>query len=1009
MEVRRTHHSNPWISRAIEVCLGLALFVPPFIFGARQAYGQLALAVFVLSAFVFWIVGKIIRWQVSVPLTRPEVLLPLAAIGLTVVTWISLPCTLIQTISPGVARLLPEWNRENPKSEARNAKNHEPRMEHGFNTDSDPCSIRVPSVAASSDLGFVSDFLRKKFRISNLPVLAGWHSFSLTPGLSRDATLLFLLYALLFWITLDTVRHRESVHRLLRTLFAAGVGVAVLGLLHYLFWNGKFYWLWDIWWVDPERQVRAPFTNRNHFAGFLALTLGPGVAVLTTLIRDGKATHYLITDRPKFSRRTHELKIFLTAGGLALILAGIGLSQSRGGMIVGLMVAIACIAGSMQAGLNRITGMAAASVILLTSLGLVATFGRQDPFQRTAQMLEGNQTLDDISNARLQLWKADLHAVSDFPLLGSGPGSHQYVYPLYLEKAHHFTFTHAENCYVQILVECGLAGVALLLAGIFFLTRWSWRGLQGQEREASRFGSELAVAVSVSLLAALIHAVLDFVWYVPAYAATVAVLAGMSRSLARRKEIAALYDRAQESGPIAKEERRSRNEDRGLRIEDQRSPTIEASPSNSRPLSPILHPRSSILLVLRVLFGGGLVAASLALAWVVGSRFLEAVPTEYAWNTYYHLLPAANDDPPSKNFESLEERVRWLSEACEHGSTDPEHYYRLGLAHLELFYQHQKKADKPAGLSEARRTLQQRHFENPAAARAWLEARYGSDLPILEKAHAALATSLNCCPLLGTSYLHLAKLSFLDFTLEASHERYCRQAPLVRPFDADVHLQVGLEAWLAGDRDQARRSWQRACDLERPCEFRLLPLLASQVPAQQVMELLPLDFEGSKWLALKETELGRTQDSALAVEKAQQAVEKDAVQAKNPEFWIALHELYQQAERQDQAERCLRKALRLAPDRLGLHLLLIRWLIDQRQWRAALEQAQDARQQFLNQPDVQALINNILDMKAPGVRAQQPEVSLKSEVRSQRSEVRGQKSDVGSQKSEVGSQRSQVR
>src|SRR5713101_2429646 len=116
MEVRRNHHSNLWISRAIEVCLGLALFVPPFIFGARQAYGQLALAVFVLSAFGFWIVGKIIRWQVSVPLARPEVLLPLAAIGLTVVTWISLPSTLIQTISPGVARLLPEWNTKSVAS-----------------------------------------------------------------------------------------------------------------------------------------------------------------------------------------------------------------------------------------------------------------------------------------------------------------------------------------------------------------------------------------------------------------------------------------------------------------------------------------------------------------------------------------------------------------------------------------------------------------------------------------------------------------------------------------------------------------------------------------------------------------------------------------------------------------------------------------------------------------------------------------------------------------------------
>jgi Tfp pilus assembly protein PilF len=215
----------------------------------------------------------------------------------------------------------------------------------------------------------------------------------------------------------------------------------------------------------------------------------------------------------------------------------------------------------------------------------------------------------------------------------------------------------------------------------------------------------------------------------------------------------------------------------------------------------------------------------------------------------------------------------------------------------------------------------------------------------------------------------------------------------VRPFDADVHLQIGLEAWRAGDRDQARRSWQRACGLERPCQLRLLPLLTSQVSAQEVMESLPLDFEGLRWLALKETDLGRIQDSALAVEKAQQAVEHDTTQAWNPAFWIALHELYQQAERQDQAEQSLRKALRLAPDRLGIHLLLIRWLMGEGQWRAALEQAQDARQQFFNQPDVQALINDILAMKAPVVRAQE-------------AEVRGQKSEVGSQQSEVSSRKS---
>ncbi len=853
------------MGRAVELCLGLALLVPPFIFGGRQAYGQLALAVLVLAAFVFWMIRKITSGPVVISLARAEVLLPLAAISFTFITWISLPSGLIRMLSPGIQRLLPEWST-------------------------------------------------KSFGVGS-----EWHSFSLTPGLSREATLLFVLYVFLFWITLDTVRHRDSIQRLLRMLFIAGVGVSAVG---YLFWNGKFYWLWDIWWVDPERQVRAPFTNRNHFAGFLALTLGPGAAILMRLIREGRRANYSTTENPSNSRRLHDFKILLAAGGLTLIFAGIGLSQSRGGSIVGLTVAAACLAGWFRTGQNRVTSVAAAAVILLSSLGLVAAFGRQDPFQRTAQMLEGNQSLDDISNARLQLWKADLHAIADFPLMGSGPGSHQYVYPLYLEKAHRYTFTHAENCYVQILVECGLAGVVLLLAGIIFVVRWSWRGLQRDGRETSRSASELSLAVAVSLLAALVHGLVDFVWYVPAYTATVAVLAGLARSLARRKE--------------------------SLEFQDW---------------PPTLYNRSSTLDLRRSIFGGGLITAGMVLALFIGERFAQAVPGEYAWNAYYRLLPAEMEDGQPENSNNLEERAAWLAKVCQHGSVDPEPYYRLGLAKLELFLQHQKASAKPAGLLETRRIIQETRFPNPAAARAWLQTRYGADLPLLESAQAALAESLDRCPLLGSSYLHLAKLYFLDQSTHQDSDSYCRQAQLTRPYDPEVHLQVGLEEWVTGDRPKARAAWWRACELHHPCQSRLLPLLTAQLPAQEIVEYLPLDFEGLKWLALREADLGRRHDSCVAAEKAQQAVEKDPMQAKNPAFWIALSELYQQAELRPQAEACVRKAVRLAPDRLGIHLLLIRWLMEDGQWKAALEQAQDSRQQFLNRPDVQALVDDILILK----------------------------------------------
>jgi tetratricopeptide (TPR) repeat protein len=871
--------------------------VPTFIFGARQAYGQLALAVLVLAAFALWITAKIRRGPIVLSLRRPEVCLPLAAIALSMATWIPLPSSWIRTLSPAIGRLLQEW----------------------------------------TDGSFGAE--------------AGWHTFSLTPGLSRDGTFLFILYGLLFWITLDTVRRPDAVYRMLGFLFLTGVGVAALGLLHYLFWNGKFYWLWEIWWVEPDRQVRAPFTNRNHFAGFLALTIAPGVAGLVRAVRDWKKSNYFSSGSSRRPSRAEEIKVLLVAGGLTLILCGILLAQSRGGMVVGLMVAAVCVAGIIQvppshafADRTWLTSRArpgvtpgpgsrgrllAVGVIVVATLGLAVTFARQDPFQRAAQMLEGNQSLDELLNDRLKLWKADLQAVRDFPLMGTGSGSHQYVYPLYLDQAYRITFTHAENCYLQILMECGLVGAGLLAAALFFLVRWSWRALQHQGRQGSHSGSVAALAVVASLVAALVHATVDFVWYVPAYAATLAVLAGMIRSLARAS-----------------------------RLDDRRSRIEEPWRANT---GSILNPRSSS--TLRWIWGGALALASIALISFIGQRFVQAAQTEYAWNGYYRL-PSGT----SASSSAVEERIQWLTAACEHGSADPDHYLRLGLANLEMFLQKRKQAASPSGLLQTRKILQQGRFADAMDARLWLQNRYGDDLLLLERAHAALDRCLACCPLAGEAYLHLAKLCFLDNPAEPEPVPYWQQAERVRPNDPDLHLQIGLEHWLTGDVDGARTAWRHACALLPSCQSRLLPLLAERLPVQQVVEFLPLDFEGLKWLALTELQKGRREEAAFAARKAQEAVENNPVQAKNAAFWIATQDLYQKVGLPIQAEACLRKALRFAPERLGIQVLLIRWLMEQGQWKEALAQAQTARQQFPDKADVQALVNDILAMKVPWIQ-----------------------------------------
>src|SRR5262249_55412438 len=159
------------LATAIEFNLALAILVPPFIFGGREAIGQLTLAVLVLLASTLWLIRRIVQGPSSIPLRRPEVALLLAALALPLLTTIPLPFEMVAALSPGISRLFPAW-------------------------------ANAPSGELGSD---------------------GWSYLSLAPGLSRAGALLFILYVLLFWITLDVVRTTRSASRLLKVLFTTGI------------------------------------------------------------------------------------------------------------------------------------------------------------------------------------------------------------------------------------------------------------------------------------------------------------------------------------------------------------------------------------------------------------------------------------------------------------------------------------------------------------------------------------------------------------------------------------------------------------------------------------------------------------------------------------------------------------------------------------------------------------------------------------------------------------------
>jgi tetratricopeptide (TPR) repeat protein len=170
---------------------------------------------------------------------------------------------------------------------------------------------------------------------------------------------------------------------------------------------------------------------------------------------------------------------------------------------------------------------------------------------------------------------------------------------------------------------------------------------------------------------------------------------------------------------------------------------------------------------------------------------------------------------------------------------------------------------------------------------------------------------------------------------------------------------------MKGDLSTASTCWENACRWQPDSKWKVLPLVAEQLSPAEAADFMPLDFEGLKWLARRESELGRTDGLIHVIDQARKAVVADPERSKSPSTWLALHELYRDAQLDAGAEECLRHALLLAPAELGYHLHLIRWLMAHDRWDEALNQAQKARRSYSQSMELQNLLHDIPLMKRP--------------------------------------------
>ena len=271
-------------------------------------------------------------------------------------------------------------------------------------------------------------------------------------------------------------------------LMTLGFCVSIFGILQYLTFNGKLYWV---------RTMRyggipfGPYVNRNHFAGFAEMIIP--VALVPLVL--GKV------------RRE---RLFLVALFALVPIVALLLSASRGG-IISFAVQMVILFLLLLVRRIRSRHVLVGGLVVLCAVLAVSWIGVQQVLER----FSGMQTMEVSGGKRAAMFQDTWRLFLDHPLLGTGLGTFEMVFPPYDSLYDGKIVNHAHNDYVEALAETGIVGG---LCCAWFLGFVLLNSLKGWAELGTSFGSALNLSGLIACSGILVHGLVDFNLHIPANA-----------------------------------------------------------------------------------------------------------------------------------------------------------------------------------------------------------------------------------------------------------------------------------------------------------------------------------------------------------------------------------------------------------------------------------------------------------------------------------------------------------
>jgi len=314
---------------------------------------------------------------------------------------------------------------------------------------------------------------------------------------------------------------------LIRGLIALGVLVAVVGVIQRASESDVVYGFWY-----PRKSIRpaAPFTNGNHVAGWLVMTLSVSVGYLCGAVsRRARRT-------PAWRRRllwigssaVNEILLVTMAIGVMAVGVVVTLSRSR---IISLVVALA--GAGLWANRHHAGRRQRFLIPIALALVLVVAVGRGG-LDRVGQEFE-RASWNDVGR-RIPIWRDTTTIIRDFPATGTGLNTSGIAMLAYQKDIADTRAVEAHNDYLQLAAEGGLLlGIPFLRLGWVVTREIRHRFTEEADaHDAQTYWQRVGAVTGLGAIA--LQETVDFSLQMPGNAALFAVLLAIAMHRPRCRE-----------------------------------------------------------------------------------------------------------------------------------------------------------------------------------------------------------------------------------------------------------------------------------------------------------------------------------------------------------------------------------------------------------------------------------------------------------------------------------------